>query len=67
MDISPCRHNTIKCDIVYTDASDNACGAELSQEHDGQEFQLHSSPIHSQIPNGNGTLQNRKPMTFAML
>ena len=24
--------------IVYTDASDNACGAQLSQEHDGAEF-----------------------------
>ena len=24
--------------IVYTDASDNACGAQLSQEHDGVEF-----------------------------
>ena len=26
-----------KC-IVYTDASDDACGAQLSQEHDGTEF-----------------------------
>ena len=25
--------------IVYTDASDNACGAQLSQIHDGTEFQ----------------------------
>ena len=24
--------------IVYTDTSDNACGAQLSQEHDGMEF-----------------------------
>ena len=24
--------------IVYTDAFDNACGAQLSQEHDGVEF-----------------------------
>ena len=24
--------------IVYTDASDNACGAQLSQEHEGAEF-----------------------------
>ena len=24
--------------IVYTDASDNACGAQLSQEHNGMEF-----------------------------
>ena len=27
-----------KCYIVYTDASDDACGAPLSQEHDGQEL-----------------------------
>ena len=24
--------------VVYTDASDDACGVQLSQEHDGQEF-----------------------------
>ena len=27
-----------RCYIVYTDASDDACGAQLSQEHDGTEF-----------------------------
>ena len=27
-----------KCYIVYTDALNDACGAELSQEHDGQEL-----------------------------
>ena len=26
--------------IVYTDASDNACGAQCSQEHDGMEFPI---------------------------
>ena len=26
--------------IVYTDASDHACGAQLSQEHDGMEFPI---------------------------
>ena len=26
--------------IVYTDASDNACGAQLSQEHDGMKFPI---------------------------
>ena len=26
--------------IVYTDASDGACGAQLSQEHDGMEFSI---------------------------
>ena len=29
---------SVKCYIVYTDASDNACGAQLSQEHDKTEF-----------------------------
>ena len=31
--------------IVYTDASDDACGAQLSQEHDGTEF-----PVAFHIP-----------------
>ena len=26
--------------IVYTDASDDACGAQLLQEHDGTQFQI---------------------------
>ena len=26
--------------IVYTDTSDDACGAQLSQEHDGMEFPI---------------------------
>ena len=26
--------------IVYTDASEDTCGAQLSQEHDGTEFQV---------------------------
>ena len=29
-----------KKNIVYTDASDDACGAQLSQEHDGTEFPI---------------------------
>ena len=32
--------NPKKCYIVYTDASDGACGAQLSQEHDGTEFPI---------------------------
>ena len=31
--------------IVYTDASDDACGAKLSQEHDGTEFPV-AFPAH---------------------
>ena len=30
--------NSSKCYIVYTDASDDTCEAQLSQEHDGQEL-----------------------------
>ena len=32
--------NPNKTYIVYTDASDGACGAQLSQEHDGTEFPI---------------------------
>ena len=56
-----------KCYIVYTDASDNACGVQLSQEHNGHELPIAILSKHSQTPNGNGTLQNRKPMAFTML
>ena len=32
--------NLKKCYIIYTDASNEACGAQLSQEHDGTEFPI---------------------------
>ena len=32
--------NSKKCYIVYTDTSDDASGAQLSQEHDGTEFPI---------------------------
>ena len=32
--------NPVKHYIVYTDGSDDACGAQLSQEHDGTEFPI---------------------------
>ena len=35
-----CYPNPNKKYIVYTDASDDACGAQLSQEHDGTEFPI---------------------------
>ena len=35
-----CYPNPNKKYIVYTDASDNACGAQLSQEHTGTEFPI---------------------------
>ena len=38
--------NPKKCYTVYTDASDDACGAQLSQEHDGIEFPI-AFPSHT--------------------
>ena len=35
-----CYPDPAKRYIVYTDTSDNACGAQLSQEHDGMEFPI---------------------------
>ena len=35
-----CYPDPAKKSIVCTDASDNACGAKLSQEHDGTEFPI---------------------------
>ena len=32
--------NLQKCYIIYTDASNDACRAQLSQEHDGMEFPI---------------------------
>ena len=33
-----CYPNPNKKYIIYTDASENACGAQLTQEYDGMEF-----------------------------
>ena len=38
--------NLKKCSIVYTDASDDACGAQLSQEHVEMEFPI-AFPSHT--------------------
>ena len=35
-----CYPNPLKHYIVYTNTSDDACGAQLSQEHDGTEFPI---------------------------
>ena len=35
-----CYPDPVKRYMVYTDASDDACGAQLSQEHDGTEFPI---------------------------
>ena len=35
-----CYPDSARRYIVYKDASDGACGAQLSQEHDGTEFPM---------------------------
>ena len=35
-----CHPDPARRYIVYTDAPDDACGAQLSQEHDGTEFPI---------------------------
>ena len=52
--------------IVYTDTSDDTSGAQLFHEHDGQEFQLHSSCPSLQTSNRNGAPWNKMPMVFTM-
>ena len=54
--------------ILYTDASDDACGAQLSQEHDGQELPVaFLCNTFTQTPNKSGALQNRKLVPFTMV
>ena len=57
-----------KCYIVYTDASDDACGAQLSQEHNGQELpvaflyhMIHRHPMEMEHS------QTGRPMESTML
>ena len=53
--------------IVYTNASDDACGAQLPQEHNGTGFPIaFLSHTPSQKPNGSGVLLNRRPMASIM-
>ena len=52
--------------IVYTDASDNTCGAQLSQEHDGAEFPIAFLSHTFTETRGNGVPQNRKLMECNM-
>ena len=52
--------------IVYTDALDDACGAQLSQEHDRTEFPVVSYPTPSLKHSRSGVPQNRKPLEYTM-
>ena len=53
--------DTTKPYIVYTDASNDACGAQLSQIHDGTEFSV-AFLSHTFTPRGDGVHQSKKPM-----
>ena len=62
-----CYPDPAKQYIVYTDASDNACGAQLSQEHDGMEFPIaFLSHTFTDTHRGNGVPQNRKFTEYIM-
>ena len=56
--------NPNKVYIIYTDASDDACGAQLSQEHDGTEFPVAFYPTLLLKHGTNGVPQNRKPLEY---
>ena len=58
--------NPNKTYIVYTDASDDACGAQLSQEHDGTEFPIAFHPTPFLKCNANGALPNKKLLEYTM-
>ena len=49
--------------IVHTDASDNTCRVQLSQEHDGMEFPIaFLSHTFTETQRKNGAQPNRRPM-----
>ena len=50
--------------IVYTDASDDACRAQLSQEHNSTEFPVAFLSQLSWKPNGNGVPLNRRLLAY---
>ena len=58
-----CYLDPMKCYIVYTDASDDTCRVQLSQEHDGMEFTI---DIPSWLSKGNGSPQNKRLMVCIM-
>ena len=53
--------------IVYTDASDDACGAQLLQEHNGMEFPIAFLSHTFTETQRSGAQLNRKHMEFTML
>ena len=59
--------NPSKRYIVYTDASDDVCGAQLTQEHDGTEFPIASYLTLFWWPGESWIQLNRRPIEFIML
>ena len=58
--------NLKKCNIVYTDASNDACGAQLSQEHDGMELPIAFLSHTFTDTQKNGVPQNKRPTVYIM-
>ena len=58
--------NPKKCYIVFTDASSDACGAWLSQQHNGTEFPIAFLSHTFRTLSGNGAPQNMKCMVYIM-
>ena len=59
--------NPNKMYIVYTDVSDDACRAQLSQEHNGTEFPVaFLSHTFMETQCTNGAPQNKKPLEYIM-
>ena len=52
--------------IVYTDASDDVCRAQLSQEHNGTEFPVAFLSHTFMETHTNGAPQNKKPLVCIM-
>ena len=61
-----CYPNPNKKYIVYTDALDDACRAQLTQEHDGTEFPIAFLSHTFQKPRKNGVPLNKRPMEYIM-
>ena len=59
--------NPSKRYIVYTDTSDDACRAQLMQEHDGTEFPIAFLSHTFWRPKESGVQLNKRPMEFNML
>ena len=63
---APILHYPNKTYIIYTDASDDTCGAQLFQEYDGTGFPIAFYHILFPKHNANGALLSRKPLVYTM-